>query len=270
LDEIQNYGGAYKSNDFLKSVLTNVKQNINKKNIEGFTANDYSHYIFATNSKWPVKVTKDDRRHFCISPSPEKIGNKEYFDNLVKRCFNDQAGRAFYDFLMSIDLSNWNPQKIPQTQFRNELIQFSQPKVVHFLSDFVDQQSRTKSEDDIIKCSLKNLYGEYLSWFAESGFSNHQKLDKNEMSAELKQFVEEHPKLNFKSFNWVVDKAANKRLSVLTFWCKISDLQDIFSNQNEVSSPPCEQPIFGDPCELLDLQMFNENSLPDEGDFKVI
>jgi hypothetical protein len=200
LDEIQNYGGAYKSNDFLKSVLTNVKQNINKKNIEGFTANDYSHYIFATNSKWPVKVTKDDRRHFCISPSPEKIGNKEYFDNLVKTCFNDQAGRAFYDFLMSIDLSNWNPQKIPQTQFRNELIQFSQPKVVHFLSDFVDQQSRTKSKDDVIKCSLKNLYGEYLSWFTESGFSNHQKLDKNEMSAELKQFVEENPKLNFKSF----------------------------------------------------------------------
>lgn len=231
LDEIQNYGGAYKSNDFLKSVLTNVKQNINKKNIEGFTANDYSHYIFATNSKWPVKVTKDDRRHFCISPSPEKIGNKEYFDNLVKSCFNDQCGRAFYDFLMSIDLSNWNPQKIPQTHFRNELIQFSQPKVVHFLGDFVDQLSRTKSKDDAIKFSLKNLYREYLSWFEESGFSNHQKLDKNEMSAELKQFVEENPRLSFRKFNWTDN--SKKRISVLTFWCKFADLQTSVGKTSE-------------------------------------
>lgn len=258
LDEIQNYGGAYKSNDFLKSVLTNVKQNFNKKNIESFTSNDYSHYIFATNSKWPVKVTKDDRRHFCISPSTEKIGNKEYFDNLGKTCFNDQCGRAFYDFLMSIDLSNWNPQKIPQTQFRNELIQFSQPKVVFFLEDLANTLNPTKQadeskncnsqEDETFKFTLESLYSKYTVWFSDGGFSNWhgQKLNKIEFSSELKQFVDEHPELHYKKCCWESKTGTRKRKSILSFYGKIKALCEILCQTHEESDISNHSPLFAD------------------------
>jgi hypothetical protein len=80
----------------LKSILTQAQQNINKKNVEVFESIDYSHYIFATNNKWPVKVSKDDRRHFCITPSNAKIGDKAYFDTLIQQYFTNECGRAFY------------------------------------------------------------------------------------------------------------------------------------------------------------------------------
>ena len=220
LDEIQNYGGAFKSNDLLKSILTQVQQNINKKNVEAFESNDYSHYVFATNNKWPVKVTRDDRRHFCITPSNEKIGNKDYFDRLVQHSFTDECGKAFYDYLMEQDLSKWDKTKIPKTKFRMELIHFSQSKVVDFLSDFVHELSALE-----VKVSLAKLYTLYNSWFSANGIDHRQHLDKNQVSEELAQFAQDHqPKINFKKYNWI-DKASGKRSSVLTFWCSTSDLK---------------------------------------------
>jgi hypothetical protein len=47
-DEIQNYGGAHKSNDKLKSLITQTQQKIERKGLDIQTINDFNNYIFLT------------------------------------------------------------------------------------------------------------------------------------------------------------------------------------------------------------------------------
>lgn len=59
---IQNYGGAHKSNDKLKSLITQTQQKIERKGLDVQTINNFNNYIFLTNNDWAIKIEASDRR----------------------------------------------------------------------------------------------------------------------------------------------------------------------------------------------------------------
>ena len=90
LDEIGNRGGAYKNSDTLRSMITRKTFMIEPKGIDKYCAYDYNDYIFITNNDWIVKVTMSDRRYCCLEVSQKYVGNIQYFNDIVKSCFNDE------------------------------------------------------------------------------------------------------------------------------------------------------------------------------------
>jgi len=65
-NEIQNYSGAYKSNDLLKNIITLDHFLVEGKGENSYELPDYNNYVFATNNDWAIKVSATDRRYFVL------------------------------------------------------------------------------------------------------------------------------------------------------------------------------------------------------------
>jgi hypothetical protein len=91
-DEMGNFGRCYKTNDKLKSLITQAKQNIECKGIDTITIHNYNNYIMQSNNPWPVRVEASDRRlYVVIACSKHKIADYEYFNALASTLMAENA-----------------------------------------------------------------------------------------------------------------------------------------------------------------------------------
>lgn len=167
-DEIQNYGGAYKSNDKLKSLITQGKQLIERKGIDAQPVNDFNNYIFLTNNDWPIKIEASDRRYVAIEPSNHRIGDDDYFNNLVKN--KKAAAVHFYNWMLRYQ-TGVNLKKIPGTNLRNQLKMNSVPEPMHWLLQAI------AGNIDNIKCDQvytgNSLHTSFAQWSLTGGYRHN-------------------------------------------------------------------------------------------------
>lgn len=133
-DEIGNFGGAHRSNDKLKNIITQGEQIIERKGFDAIRVNDYNTFVGLSNNDWPWKIEAGDRRHLVLEVSNEKVGNKAYFTRLTA-CMNNTCGTHFYNMLLRRDISCWNREEIPVTQFKRDLKLMSAHVVVRYMID---------------------------------------------------------------------------------------------------------------------------------------
>jgi len=117
LDEINSGGAAYKQSDKLKSMTTRKKKNINNKYGAKYDVADYSSMVFLTNNETIHRVEQGDRRYLMLESSNHRVGDDQYFTELAKLDTLD-AGYEFFHYLMNYDLSKFNPQKIPVSNWK--------------------------------------------------------------------------------------------------------------------------------------------------------
>jgi hypothetical protein len=60
---------------------------------------NYAHLVVLTNDEYPVKITANDRRLFCIEADSSKKSDPAYWKRLGE-CFNDACGVQFSQLLM--------------------------------------------------------------------------------------------------------------------------------------------------------------------------
>ncbi len=119
-DEMGNFGGCYKTNDKLKSLITQAEQNIERKGIDTITVHDYNNYMMQSNNQWSVRVEASDRRYVVIGCGEHRIGDHDYFKALVATMTPANAN-LFLTWLARRDIREWNPRLIPDTELRREL-----------------------------------------------------------------------------------------------------------------------------------------------------
>ncbi len=162
-DEIQNYGGDYKSNDKLKSIITQTHNVIERKGVEMTTVADYCRYVFLTNNDWPIRVEKGDRRYLAIECSNQYVRNNEYFDRLFEVFTQDNAN-ILYTYLMERDISSWSPQRIPSTEIKRELILNSVSSALHWLIRIAKGEDAKFDIAKTEKHSTAELYDLFKEW----------------------------------------------------------------------------------------------------------
>ncbi|GBC53069.2 hypothetical protein GLOIN_2v1877063 [Rhizophagus irregularis DAOM 181602=DAOM 197198] len=64
-----------------------------------------------------------DERFIALNVSAKYKGNREYFSFLVKVLENPDTASSFMSYLLSRDLTSFNPRSIPDTQMKRELIE---------------------------------------------------------------------------------------------------------------------------------------------------
>lgn len=214
LDEVQNFGGQRNSNDKLKSFITQLNITIEKKGIDAMKSNNYTRFVMLTNNEWTVKVEPTDRRYFCVEPSHERIGDRDYFNNFSTVCDNYEAGKVIFDYYKSYN-KPWDATKIPMTKFRAELMSKSNPEteLTDFLSyvlencDDIYAKSGYKfgrpfvikpNEILLHQALAYDLYGEWfnLNKTHISKYYNIQKFKKV-----LQEFAQKH-KFQVQNHNW--------------------------------------------------------------------
>lgn len=170
-DEVQNYGGAHKSNDKLKSIITQNMQLIERKGVDIQKISDYNNYIFLTNNDWPIKIENGDRRYLALELDNKYANNKEYFTELSSQ-INDDAGKHFFHWLANIDITKWNHRNIPNTDLKRQLKLNSVSVPIQYIIDLAKKEAdyETLFSYDNIKCSSSTLYFKFTEWKKEHGF----------------------------------------------------------------------------------------------------
>ena len=131
-DEV-TFGGGIRENAKLKSLITQDWQPYEKKSIDSVMMNDYCSYVFLSNGEWVVRVERSDRRFFV--QRVKKIQSLEYYDKLLVAINHPEAPDHFYTYLMNIDISKFDPRKIPVTEEKTAMAEFTLDSFDHFCSE---------------------------------------------------------------------------------------------------------------------------------------
>jgi hypothetical protein len=140
-------------NNKMKNFITEPKRVIEKKGLESYTVSDYSNYMYTTNNDFASIIEEGDRRYVCISANSKYKGDREYFDNFVNKLHNMEAGRHLFHYLLSLDLSDFDVRKIPQTTYKKELASKQADSAIEFLialrhKMMADADSESVDSDD--------------------------------------------------------------------------------------------------------------------------
>ena len=75
-------------------------------------------------------------------------------------------------YLLSLDLSDFEPQEIPATKMKSDIMRDQLPNPIRFIIDYF----ASRAEGSVVELSKKALYQKYLEWCGKNGekpFSNN-------------------------------------------------------------------------------------------------
>src|SRR4051794_29921551 len=111
-------GEWHRFNGHLKSLITEGKVAIERKGLETIRINDYAGYMVTSNQDASLKIDIGDSRIVCYDVSARCRGNTAYFNRLGKILDHPDAPGVVMSYLLSRDISNWNPGEIPSTKMK--------------------------------------------------------------------------------------------------------------------------------------------------------
>jgi len=172
LNEIQNWGGNFRSNDKLKSILTDELMYIEPKGKEAYSIHDYCRYVMLSNNDWFVKVEADDRRYVMIEASNHRCGDFEYFQRLSE-AMNKENAELLFQYLYNVPLEAWNFRSLPRTRLKDEFKWNNRESLpLRYLVAVArnERVGRTEHWPDKQPClhiHLSSLYADFKEWLRE-------------------------------------------------------------------------------------------------------
>lgn len=168
--------------DKMKHYITGDKMKCIPKGVDGFNVNNHLNFLACSNNKYSLRMPKTDTRYFVLEIT--KIMDSDYWTDYYKVFQNQNFADMLYSYFLQTndaDYVNFNGRpKIPMTDLKEELIDFSLPSHERFYKDIMEGEY--KLNKSIIKesfvykdktydftTSLIDLYGEYLNWGSING-----------------------------------------------------------------------------------------------------
>ncbi|PKB93430.1 hypothetical protein RhiirA5_405004, partial [Rhizophagus irregularis] len=209
------------ANNRLKSLITEPYISIEEKGIDVKVIDDFAGYMILSNHAMPIRIEMGDERFVALNVSAKYKGNREYFGSLVKVLENLDTASSFMSYLLSRDLTGFNPRSIPDTQMKRELIEASIPNPQRFIQYYLEMMWPDNCDTLEIPCT--NFYSTYQNWCSEKG--ENKTLSDNKFGMEIKQFA---PKMRVSRSGtrinyYILDKAK----IVENFSKVIQDVQDV-------------------------------------------
>ncbi|RIB27462.1 hypothetical protein C2G38_2160558 [Gigaspora rosea] len=158
-------GEWHRFNGHFKSLITERMVAIERKGLETIRINDYAGYMVTSNQDAPLKIDIGDSRIVCFDVSAHCRNNTSYFDRLEEILDHPDALGVVMSYLLSRDLSNWSPRKIPATKMKVDIMREQLPNPIRFLIDHI----ASWDEDSVLILRKKVLYQKYLEWCGDNG-----------------------------------------------------------------------------------------------------
>ena len=178
----------------IKSFITNPKVVINEKNVKEGQANNFSSFIFFTNYNNPIKISPNERRFHYIDVNNEKCKNTEYFNNLMKEIKTGIYDKAFYNYLMALNIENMNFQnERPKTNLYYEVREVSEPPEVKFLKELNLSFIRCKGNYELYIKTLKDSINKF-NFDNPKCPSDIEKVSLSNLKVDLKKAIKQQAK----------------------------------------------------------------------------
>jgi len=178
LEELENFS----TNEWqvvstrLKRYITSNTITLEKKGVDSYDSENLNNYVILSNND----AIKDDngRRYFILDVSTHREGDQVYWDNIYKKCFNDEVGSAFFSYILEINTDDFNPQLFPLTENKKDSYAKRLTSVELFLKEHYVLLKKA------IENSYQGLYDEY-------SFYCHENSKKAIPKIELKRTIKE-------------------------------------------------------------------------------
>lgn len=184
-----NYHSMFEA---LKDLITNDKLIINQKYIAEVTSNNYINLIAFTNSDFSLKLEHSDRRYFVNRCNDKYIGDKKYFDNLIKNLTQESANQFFtwvLDYKNTIDL-----RLIPMTNIKQDIITYNEHSSIRFIKIFIEHRDERLIINNKIRTNV--LFDLFKQWCEDT---NETKISQKLFSSKIKNIL---PILHKSDGNW--------------------------------------------------------------------
>ncbi|SIO36502.1 DUF5906 domain-containing protein [Halodesulfovibrio marinisediminis] len=120
----------------LKSLITDRLLPVEAKGYDLREVDSYCRLFLNTNEHWAVPATRGERRFFVLKASDKKVGNEQYFGELVYEIENGGA-EAFMDYLSKYEVEMSTLRHAPKTAALLEDVVASFSPVESWLYDLV-------------------------------------------------------------------------------------------------------------------------------------
>jgi hypothetical protein len=173
-DEV-TWGGNRVEGNRLKTFISEDKINIEFKNKDVITMNNYARLLISSNHDWVVPVEGSDRRYVVIDVADYKKEDREYF-GMINDEMKNGGREALMNLLLNRDLSKRDWAIIPKTKGRTE------QKILSFSNEEQWLYDSLKQEIDLdftpwglTYTNVKNpeLYDRYIKWVNEKKSSGY-------------------------------------------------------------------------------------------------
>jgi hypothetical protein len=156
----------------IKSLITNTVVTINQKGVDAFQIASYHRFLMTTNKEFCINTSDDDRRNFIIRGNDTRCKkneeNKLYHTNFVKYINDDTVVRVFYEKLCKLEnLSSFNTETIPRTEYHLEFIKSSRSIYEQFLEYFTEQNIK----EEAVFISSSDYYKRFVYWSDKNGIT---------------------------------------------------------------------------------------------------
>lgn len=133
------WAGDSSAEGTLKSLVTERLLPVEAKGYDLREVDSYCRLFFNTNEHWAVPATRDERRFFVLRASDEKVGDEQYFNELVTEIDNGGA-EAFLDYLSRYEVKMSTLRYAPKTAALLEDVLEGFKPVQSWLYDLVFQE----------------------------------------------------------------------------------------------------------------------------------
>src|SRR5687767_2120095 len=121
--------------------------------------------MITSNQDALLKIDISDSRIVCLDVSACCRGNIPYFDQLGDILDHPDALEVVMSYLLSCNLTNWRPGKIPTTKMKIETMRDQLPNSIRFIIDHIASWHGNKVD----KPSRNVLYQQYCNWCESNG-----------------------------------------------------------------------------------------------------
>lgn len=153
--------------DQLKDFITNPTVNYEQKGKDTIVVNNFANLILTSNNANALTVSTDDRRFALFQCTSVHKGDTQYFANLGAHLERPEVARAYYQYLMGVDLSEYPTSfqhKRPVTEYYKEVQHNSIPVFARFMSALVN------SEDSEPSTPASELYNRYVQFHTKGNY----------------------------------------------------------------------------------------------------
>jgi hypothetical protein len=164
---------SFSNSDKIKNIITAETIAWERKGIDGVKINNCGRYLIFSNNSTPVKIEMSDRRFVVYECANDVRNNREYFKNLMKAFNDEKVMRAFYDYLMDVDISEWDSiNDRPITKAYKNIQSANIPTIARFLEYFVENCKNTNNTTDSLyngnKIKSCDMYKLFKMWCDEN------------------------------------------------------------------------------------------------------
>ena len=156
-------------NEVMKTLITESTIDITKKFQETLHQENIANFILLSNNYAPIPIEQGDRRYFVLEVSSDKMKDFNYFHQL-KQLYEIPA---FYEnlltFFMKNDISSWDRRRIPMTERKKEIIEFTKSQETVFIQAFI--------QDFMVGVKRDEAFKRYQKWCKINGYRSGTQKD---------------------------------------------------------------------------------------------